>query len=74
MFSIFLNGEQNISRLILITLIFTTNNCVSFTLWTIFGDLIGSKFRNKKHAKILNNVFSLLLVFVALWMFTIEIA
>ena len=47
MFSIFLDGTQNISKIILTSTIFTSNNCVSFTLWTIFGDLIGAKFRNE---------------------------
>ena len=46
-------------RTILIITIFTINNCVSFTLWTIFGDLLGAKFRNEKYSKILNKIFSL---------------
>ena len=54
MFTMFLDNSQNIFKIILISLIFTVNNCVSFTLWTLFGDLIGAKFRNKKYSKILN--------------------
>ena len=72
MFSIFLDGSGNIFKIFLISFIFTVNNCVSFTLWTLFGDLIGSKFRNEKYSKILNNTFSLSLFLVALWMLTME--
>ena len=70
MFAIFLDSNQNILKLIIITLVFTINNFISFTLWTVFGDLIGAKFRNEKYSKILNNVFSLLLFLVGVWMLT----
>ena len=73
MFSIFLNSGSNIFKIFLISFIFTFNNFVSFTLWTLFGDLIGSKFRHEKYSKILNNIFSLLLLLVAFWMLKIEI-
>ena len=72
MFTMFLDNSQNIFKIILISLIFTVNNCVSFTLWTLFGDLIGAKFRNKKYSKILNNMFSLMLFLVGIWMLTIR--
>ena len=72
MFAIFLDSGQNLFKITLISIIFTINNCVSFTLWTLFGDLIGSKFRNKKYSKILNNIFSLALFLVAIWMLTIK--
>ena len=72
MFAIFLDSSQNILKLIIITLVFTINNFISFTLWTVFGDLIGAKFRNEKYSKILNNVFSLLLFLVGVWMLTIK--
>jgi threonine/homoserine/homoserine lactone efflux protein len=74
MFSMFLDSNSNTFKIFLISLIFTVNNCVSFTLWTLFGDLIGSKFRNERYSKILNNTFSLLLLLVAFWMFKIEIS
>ena len=73
MFSIFLDGSGNIFKIFLISFIFTVNNCVSFTLWTLFGDFIGSKFRNEKYSKKLNNTFSALLFIVALWMLMMEI-
>ena len=50
MFTIFLDGSQSLMRIILITQ-FTVNNCLSFTLWTLFGDLIGAKFRNENIQK-----------------------
>ena len=37
MFAIFLDSNQNILKLIIITLVFTINNFISFTLWTVFG-------------------------------------
>jgi threonine/homoserine/homoserine lactone efflux protein len=74
MFTMFLNNDQNILKVILISTIFTFNNFISFTLWTLFGDLIGAKFRNEKYSKILNNIFSLMLFLVALWMLTINIS
>ena len=73
MFSIFLDSTLNIYKIVLISTIFTLNNCVSFTLWTIFGDLIGTKFRNEKYSRILNNTFSLALFLVGIWMLTIKI-
>ena len=60
-------------RTILISTIFTINNCMSFTLWTLFGDLLGAKFRNEKYSKILNKIFSLSLFLVGIWMLTIKI-
>ena len=53
MFAIFLDSNQNILKLIIITLVFTINNFISFTLWTVFGDLIGAKFRNENIPKYL---------------------
>ena len=67
MFTIFLDGSQSLIRIILISTIFTVNNCVSFTLWTLFGDLLGAKFRNEKYSKILNKIFSLSLFLVVFY-------
>ena len=72
MFTIFLNNNQNLLKVILISIIFTLNNCLSFTLWTIFGDILGTKFRNEKYAKKLNYVFAISLFFVGLWMLFIK--
>ena len=73
MFTIFLNNNQNLLKVILISVIFTLNNCLSFTLWTIFGDLLGTKFRNEKYSKILNKIFSLSLFLVGIWILSIKI-
>ena len=72
MFAMFLDTTQNIYQIVLISVIFTLNNFVSFTLWTLFGDLIGAKFRNEKYSRILNNIFSLALLLVGIWMLTIK--
>ena len=50
MFTIFLDGSQSLMEIILISTIFTVNNHI-FTLWTLFGDLIGAKFRNENIQK-----------------------
>ena len=73
MFTIFLDNNHSFLKIILISLIFTFNNCISFTLLTLFGDLIGVKFRNDKYAKILNYVFAILLFLVGVWMLFIKI-
>ena len=73
MFTIFLNNNQSLLKIILISVIFTLNNCLSFTLWTIFGDLLGTKFRNETYAKKLNYVFATSLFLVGLWMLFIKI-
>jgi len=72
MFAMFLDNTQDMFKIVLISIIFTFNNCISFTLWTLFGDLIGTKFRNEKYSRILNNTFSLALFLVGIWMLTIK--
>ena len=72
MFSIFLDNNQNISKIIFISLIFTLNNFFSFSLWTLFGDFIGTKFRNERYSKLFNNIFSLMLFLVGIWMLTMK--
>ena len=73
MFTIYLDNSHNLLKVILISLIFTFNNWISFTLWTLFGDIIGVKFRNDKYAKNLNYVFAILLFLVGVWMLFIKI-
>ncbi len=73
MFTIFLDNNHNFLKIILISLIFTFNNFISFTLWTLFGDLLGVKFRNDKYAKKLNYIFAILLFLVGIWMLFIKI-
>ena len=73
MFTIFLNNQQDFFKVLIISFIFTFNNFISFTLWTLFGDVIGAKFRNQKYNKIFNYIFACLLFCVGIWMLTIEI-
>lgn len=55
-------------EVIFITTIFTLNNLIAFTLWTLIGDRIASQFRTPKTAKYLNVGFGGMLAVVALWM------
>jgi len=70
MFSQFL--PQNDNRTVLgtaaITTIFTVNNLVAFTLWTLLGDRLAILFDSPQRAAILNNAFGFILAGVALWM------
>lgn len=70
MFAQFLNSEPS-DQLVLvlwITTVFTLNNFLAFTLWTILGDRFGRLFRDESNAKILNLSFGSLLAVVAVWM------
>jgi threonine/homoserine/homoserine lactone efflux protein len=71
MFAQFLNSESSdqLVLVVLITTIFTLNNLLAFTSWTILGDRFARLFRDDSNAKVLNLVFGSLLAFVAVWMF-----
>jgi len=71
MFSQFLNStsENPYAFVIWISIIFTVNNFIAFTLWTILGDSLARVFRNEGNAKVLNTVFGSMLALVAIWMF-----
>jgi len=73
MFSQFLHPstESQYGQVAWISVIFTTNNLVAFSLWTALGDRLARAFRNENNAKILNTVFGLMLAAVAVWMFFI---
>lgn len=73
MFSQFLNpSTENLYSLVVwISVIFTINNLVAFSVWTVLGDSLARAFRNDRNAKILNTIFGLLLAIVAVWMFFI---
>ena len=62
------SGDQ-IVLVLWISTIFTLNNFVAFTSWTIVGDRLANIFRNESNAKILNLGFGSLLAVVAVWMF-----
>jgi threonine/homoserine/homoserine lactone efflux protein len=51
-----------------ITVVFTLNNLLAFTLWSLLGDGLGRVFRHRGKALVLNRVFALTLAAVALWM------
>ncbi|MEM7293162.1 MAG: LysE family translocator, partial [Pseudomonadota bacterium] len=70
MFAQFLagTGSDNTALVLWISTVFTLNNLLAFTLWTILGDGLARQFRDETNAKILNVVFGLLLAAVAIWM------
>ena len=71
MFAQFLNSASSnqLVLILLITTIFTLNNLLAFTSWTILGDRLAGLFRDESNARILNLAFGSLLAFVAVWMF-----
>jgi threonine/homoserine/homoserine lactone efflux protein len=70
-FAQFLNSESSdqLALVLLITTIFTLNNLLAFTSWTILGDRFARLFGDDSNAKVLNLAFGSLLAFVAVWMF-----
>lgn len=70
MFTQFLNTSSMgiVAQIMVITTIFTLNNLVAFSIWTLIGDRIASLFRSPDSANKLNLAFGLLLAAVAVWM------
>ena len=70
MFTQFLaTGERDDAGTVLwITVVFTLNNLVAFTAWTVMGDVFLRQFRTPTRARTLNRAFGGLLASVALWM------
>ena len=68
MFAQFLPPSPNLGQVLWITTIFTLNNLLAFSLWTVAGDLLLKRFRNPAQALRLNRSFALVLACVALWM------
>jgi threonine/homoserine/homoserine lactone efflux protein len=70
MFSQFLSpsAESQFNLVIWISVIFTINNFIAFSLWTVLGDTLARVFRNENNAKVLNTIFGLMLAIVAIWM------
>jgi threonine/homoserine/homoserine lactone efflux protein len=56
------------TMLLVITTVFTLNNLLAFTAWTLLGNVLGRMFRTQRHARILNTAFGVTLVLVAVWM------
>ncbi len=53
---------------LVITTVFTLNNLVAFTFWTMAGDWLARQFRNQHSARLINRLFGALLAGVAIWM------
>lgn len=70
MFSQFLTGrgEAHAASVLWITTVFTLNNLLAFTVWTVIGEKIAAQFKDERHANLLNRVFGLVLACVAIWM------
>jgi len=70
MFTQFLTPDLNgvMPLLLLITTIFTLNNLLAFTVWTILGDALARTFRPPDQARVLNTGFAAMLAMVGLWM------
>ncbi|MDG2341224.1 MAG: LysE family translocator [Paracoccaceae bacterium] len=68
MFSQFLQSQSWV-ELLWITSVFTANNLIAFSVWTVLGDGLGRAFQSEKAAKWLNAVLGGMLGFVAVWMF-----
>lgn len=68
-FSQFLtSGAPKLVEVMAITTLFTLNNLLAFTLYTLAGDRLAQSFRSASSARRLNLVFGLMLALVALWM------
>ena len=68
MFTQFLAVGSDPARVLWITAIFTINNLVAFTLWTVMGDVLMRRFRSDAAARPMNIGFGLMLAAVAVWM------
>lgn len=51
-----------------IATVFTLNNLIAFSVWTLIGDRIAGYFRTPDSARLLNTVFAGVLAAVAVWM------
>ena len=70
MFSQFLPtaAEGNFAIVLWITAVFTVNNLLAFTIWTLAGDLMLRRFRSDSASRVLNLSFGAMLAAVAIWM------
>ena len=57
-----------LAAVLLISTIFTLNNLLAFSIWTLIGDRLALAFRNEQSALWLNRGFALMLIGVAAWM------
>ncbi|MCR9111026.1 LysE family translocator [Marivita sp. XM-24bin2] len=70
MFSTFLPASETsvLTAVFVLTTVFTLNNLLAFSAWTVIGDRLSALFRSKRHAAWLNRSFAVVLVGVAGWM------
>lgn len=70
MFSQFagLSSLGPVREVLMITAVFTLNNCIAFGFWTLAGARLAALFQAKASARVLNIGFGVLLGLVALWM------
>lgn len=70
MFSQFLPplGVSDAALVLWITTVFTVNNLVAFTIWTLAGDLLLRRFRSASAARPMNIAFGAMLFAVVIWM------
>ena len=70
MFTQFLGSSNTnvFAAVLLITTVFTLNNLLAFSIWTLVGDTIASFFRSEDTARHLNLIFGTILAAVAIWM------
>jgi threonine/homoserine/homoserine lactone efflux protein len=70
MFTQFLpaSGVTDPALVVWITAVFTLNNLLAFTVWTLAGDLLMRQFRRASSARPMNIAFGVMLAAVAVWM------
>ena len=70
MFSQFLpaSGVTDPALVVWITVVFTFNNLLAFTVWTLAGDLLMRQFRSASGSRPMNTFFAAMLAAVAVWM------
>lgn len=69
MFTQFLDpAREQLVAVLLISTVFTFNNLVAFSVWTLVGDRISLVFRKPESAHRLNMAFGALLAMVGVWM------
>ncbi|MCG7623937.1 LysE family translocator [Epibacterium sp. Ofav1-8] len=61
-------GPGHIGQVLLITTVFTLNNLLAFTIWTLAGDRLARVFSSPAQARCLNTGFAVTLAGVGLWM------
>ena len=61
-------GVYDPALVVWITVVFTLNNLLAFTVWTVAGDLLARRFRSASGARRLNVCFGAMLAAVAVWM------